>query len=371
MLGVPDVKFSLTLLLLYMGYVRYRRFQRLKNIQNQYSRIWKEGKLEPEQAQEIIQNYLFYEHPIIIQLGTQSALIKVYALPSFARLLVRTGQLKSPDSISKRVADTATLIATWLSCPLIRPGTSSDPDSDPRGAIAVARVNYLHRKYKISNDDFLYNLGLFIQEPLDWVARYDWRRPDDLERDATFIFWKEIGMRMGIQNIWGDRKEMVEWIKEYENLHLVPSSDSEILANTTISFFLRRFPAVLGIRPFFRNIALTLLADRHRTTMGLPDPPRIFRIAIPLILKFRGPGLIGAVVDALFPESQGLRRLWEKTLVRLNLANPDKFPGPKWKSQGYRLEELGPIEFENQGHEEVLEMAAKLQGCPIKGQWGI
>lgn len=54
---------------------------------------------------------------------------------------------------------TATLIATWITNPLIGPGSGAEPfeegsynEVDPRGAIAVARVNWLHRKYRIVCD---------------------------------------------------------------------------------------------------------------------------------------------------------------------------------------------------------------------------
>jgi hypothetical protein len=34
-------------------------------------------------------------------------------------------------------------------------------------------------------------------------------------------------------------------------------------------------------------------------------------------------------------------------LVRLGLKDPNKIPGKAWRSDGYRLEELGPVRWEN------------------------
>lgn len=48
---------------------------------------------------------------------------------------------------------------------------------DPRGAIALARTNWLHRRANkthgpkgapISNDDLLYTLSVFVTQPIFW-----------------------------------------------------------------------------------------------------------------------------------------------------------------------------------------------------------
>lgn len=86
------------------------------------------------------------------------------------------------------------------------PGSGLDklPEgADPRGAIAIARTNWLHSKYPIvshlklwhhkvnifqlnkqSNDDFLYTLALFIIEPAVWMEKYEWRGLTPLERQV-------------------------------------------------------------------------------------------------------------------------------------------------------------------------------------------
>lgn len=71
---------SLAVLIVYLSYVHYRRYDRLKAIESKFKQVWEDGSLTPEQAQEILQNNLFYENPLMIRLGTQSALFKVYAL---------------------------------------------------------------------------------------------------------------------------------------------------------------------------------------------------------------------------------------------------------------------------------------------------
>ena len=90
------------------------------------------------------------------------------------------------------LVQTGTLISTWLTSPLVGPGSGYEiPEDcgtpvDPRGAIAIARMNWMHRKYPIVrrnvftsfsrynadgdllqlNDDLKYNLALFAIEPV-------------------------------------------------------------------------------------------------------------------------------------------------------------------------------------------------------------
>lgn len=50
-------------------------------------------------------------------------------------------------------------------------------------------MNYLHSRYqkagKISNDDMLYTLSLFVLEVERWVGLYEWRSLTPLEICAT------------------------------------------------------------------------------------------------------------------------------------------------------------------------------------------
>lgn len=59
----------------------------------------------------------------------------------------------------KRADDTEILIGEMK---------SHHPDSD-RGSLALRRLNFIHSQYRISNDDYLYVLALFILEPQRWI----------------------------------------------------------------------------------------------------------------------------------------------------------------------------------------------------------
>jgi hypothetical protein len=72
-------------------------------------------------------------------------------------------------------------------CCVDRGDVGSFPSSE-RVCSAIALMNYLHSWYqkagKISNDDLLYTLSLFVLEVERWVRLYDWRTLTPLEMCA-------------------------------------------------------------------------------------------------------------------------------------------------------------------------------------------
>ena len=56
-----------------------------------------------------------------------------------------------------------------------------------RATVAIERLNELHGKYPIRNEDYLYTLSLIICEPIDWITRYEWRQPDRREINVSAV----------------------------------------------------------------------------------------------------------------------------------------------------------------------------------------
>jgi hypothetical protein len=55
------------------------------------------------------------------------------------------------------------------------------PFDSERRARAIARVNYIHSHYNISNNDLLYTLSVFITVPQHWLKFYEWRPISEME----------------------------------------------------------------------------------------------------------------------------------------------------------------------------------------------
>ncbi|KAF8989546.1 hypothetical protein BDQ17DRAFT_1434387 [Cyathus striatus] len=365
--------------------------------------------MSPNLAQKIVHESLFYDTPMIMLLGTQIALFKVYGIPSIASLLLKTGELTSKERMNKRLADTGILITTAISNPILGPRSGVEnppPLADPRSAIAIARMNYLHGMYKINNDDFLYNLALFMIEPIRWTAKFDWRPHSPVEIQAIFVLWAEVGRRMGMENVWNTYDEMVEWTNAYESTNMIPSDPSETLANLTINHFLNRVPTLFGLRKLARQLVLSVLDEHTRKAMRMPPPNPYISSLIYYLFKSRAfivrhfclprrkPALwvqldmSSVSVDSAgmmrmhsfyprragpyyYPERTGFALFLQNIKIAQGRLNPETVPGEKWRCRGYRLEELGPERWEHEGHEKVIREAGELQGCPISGVWGL
>ncbi|KIJ98542.1 hypothetical protein K443DRAFT_680660 [Laccaria amethystina LaAM-08-1] len=392
----------------YLALARLLRWRRYNAIHREYMKKYQEGTLTPEEAQRIILVSTTYDMPLLLNYSLAFALFKTYAVPSISKLLSVTGEFKSAETVSKRYADTEILIATWVACPIsgfldpnFKSSENGPPADDPRAMIALARVNWLHSRYRISNDDFVYTLCLFALEPSRWAKRYGWRELSPMECEAFYVFWVEIGRRMNMQDIPESLKAMIEWSRDYEVKNMIPAETNKEVAGYTMAELLSAVPIRFGLRSFAVRVALCLLEDRVRVGMMQPAQPWFFHaltrgvmainwttqrwFLLPRIypcfpVKIDLPKPTGERCPTLYPnkwqyrpwykpESTGLSYLQNKFLVAVGWHS--EMPGPHLKSSGYRLEEMGPFKFESSAHEEVMQNAAELQGCPVAGPWSL
>jgi hypothetical protein len=151
--------------------------------------------------------------------------------------------------------------------------------SSKRANQAIARMNYLHSKYrangKISEDDLLYTLSVFVTEPARFTARYDWRPMNEMEVCASGVFWKSIGDAMQIEykgrlskaeTGWKDGLEfwedIADWAKKYEVENMKPNDTSTEPARALIPMITYWVPSFM--QPFAKECVHTLINDRIR-----------------------------------------------------------------------------------------------------------
>ena len=189
------------------------------------------------------------------------------------------------------------------------------------GRRALRRMNQIHGRFDISNDDFLYVLSTFVYEPIRWNERFGWRRMLEAERLATFHCWCEIGRRMGIKEIPGSYEELERFNIEYERRELASTEESRRVGADGRELFAAWFPR--PARPLVRRGIYALLADDLRRAFGFPAAPR---------------GLRGTVESALRLRARVLRFLPPRRRPRLRTQKRRRRSYPR----GYLLEELGP-----------------------------
>jgi len=176
--------------------------------------------------QEIVYLLTCHVYPWDIERALEFALFRTYAVPSISKLLAQTGELtKRPQ---KRYDDTEIIMYT-----LAEHGYDSEP-----GRKALRRMNQMHGRFSIANEDKKYVLSTFIYEPNRWLKRYGWRLPTKKEELATFYFYREVGQRMNIKDIPDDYHEFEQFNIDYERQNFRFAPSNQIVGEATCDLFL-------------------------------------------------------------------------------------------------------------------------------------
>ncbi len=134
-------------------------------------------KLDPiDEHKEIVRILGSHCFPWDVEKALEFALYRTFAVPSISLLLSKTGEFK--NRTRKRYDDTELIMAEIL---------ENGYDSE-RAKRAIKRMNEMHHRFKIANDDYLYVLSTFVFEPIYWIEKYGWRKPALNEKLAIFLF---------------------------------------------------------------------------------------------------------------------------------------------------------------------------------------
>jgi hypothetical protein len=266
-------------------------------------------RLDPvRDAQRIVFIDASLEFPWDTQRSLELAFYRTYAVPSIAELLDSTGEFTGRPQ--KRYDDTQLLISAF--CEL---GYDSD-----LGRRALRRMNQIHGRFAIANEDFLYVLSTMVFEPIRWNARYGRRPLLETERLATFSFWREVGRRMAIRDIPDTYGELERFNLEFERERFAYTDAGHRVAVATRDMFLDRFPGLP--KRVGRPLVHALLDQPLLDALGFPHPPRSLRRAAEAAVRSRS-----RVVGAL-PARRRPRYLTRE--------RHRSYP------RGYEIEKLGP-----------------------------
>ena len=258
--------------------------------------------------QRIVHLDVCYEFPFDTTRSLELALFRTFAVPSVAALLDSTGEFA--QRAQKRYDDTDLMLST-----IVEHGYDSEA-----GKRAIRRMNQIHGRFAISNEDFLYVLSSFVYEPIRWNARFGWRRLIEAEKLATFHFWHEVGRRMAIRDIPDSYAELERLNDAYERRHFRRTEAARRVGLATRDMFLAWFP---GLPKQLGAPAIHALMDEPLLdAFGFPRPPRAVRLAVEAALRSRA-----RVVSLLPPRRR----------PRLRTGRRTRSYGRRWT-----LEELGP-----------------------------
>ncbi len=265
--------------------------------------------LDPQKDYEKIVFFLqCYEFPWDYERALEFALFRTYAVPSISELLFKTGEFTRRPR--KRYDDTELILYEI---------TENGFDSE-RGRAALKRMNQMHGRFPISNEDFLYVLSTFVFEPIRWIDRFGWRLLKENEKQGIFRFYCELGRRMNIKDIPEEMKDFERFNIEYEQIHFrYAETNYHVGAGTRdllLGFYLPKF-----LWPFGKPFVYAMMDPPLIESFGFPKPPVVFQHIMKTVLKLRGRLL------RLFPERRAPR-------LGTQVKRPT-YP------EGYNIEELG------------------------------
>ncbi|MFD5085895.1 oxygenase MpaB family protein [Kitasatospora sp. NPDC058406] len=291
-----------------------------------YDWLRKIQQMDPEtEFTEIYRISSWYEFPWDTVQSLSFALYRTYAVPGIGRLLAETGEFTGRTQ--KRYDDTTLILEAVL-----EHGFDST-----QGREAIRRMNQMHRRYDISDADFLYVLATFVVIPKRWLDDYGWRRYSPHERRAATNYFRELGRHMGLPGIPETFEEFEQLLDDYERAHFAFDPGGRAVSDSTLGLMASWYPAPL--RPSMRLSSICLLDDPLREAFGYPAPPAALRRAVRT-----GMWLRGRAVRLLPPR----RRPY---LARDN-RQVRGYPGYPY---GYRIGDLGTFE----------EGSGPAGGCPF------
>ena len=236
------------------------------------------------------------------------ALFRTFGVPAVSAILHKTQEFEL--RAQKRYDDTDIIVSE-----LMEHGYDSE-----RGRAALARMNAIHGRFTIANEDFLYVLSTFVFEPIRFNARFGWRRMIDTEKLALFHFWRAVGQRMGIRDIPKRFEDFERYSTDYEARRYRFTEANRAVGAATVALFAGWFPRPL--RPPVRQAIYALLDAPARRAFGFPD-------ANPMI---------SALVVAAMKARAAALRFWprrRRPLLRTAMTHPT-YP------KGYEIGTLGP-----------------------------
>jgi hypothetical protein len=268
------------------------------------------SRLDPERDHlRIVRLSGCWDFPWDVPRSLEMALLRTFAVPSIGGLLHTTARFA--EAPQRRYDDTTLLIAELVEWGYVH----------PRGRAALERMNAIHGRFRISNDDYRYVLSTFVLEPMRWNARFGWRPLSRNERIAGFVLWREIGRRMGIRDIPDDLAGLEELNVAYEREHFrrVPGGMAVAAAGRDLLLGWYLPPALRGLGA---RVLAALLDEPLLDAFGWPVPTAAER---------------RAVEGALRARSRALRAMPGRTHPHLSTMVPTRsYP------EGYRIGALGP-----------------------------
>lgn len=183
------------------------------------------------------------------------------AVPEIAGVIYRGG--KNLRDVARRTDDTLALFGAFLHF-----GHSS-----PQGRAAIARMEQIHARFEITDEQKLYTLATLIFEG-ERIGRHlgvDILTAD--QREASWCFWRGVAEQMPLGGLPPTAEELWHWMIEYEREHWHYNDEGRQVVDRFFEDWARRwFPR--RARTLARQTLLALMDEDLRAVLHLENPSR-------------------------------------------------------------------------------------------------
>ncbi|KAH6625926.1 hypothetical protein C7974DRAFT_338315 [Boeremia exigua] len=386
---------AVILLVVYVILVRYLRYRRAEKIAIPFATSQRSlSSMTTQEASTIMDQLQALEFPYAMNKARSVALLKAGGIPSMSRLFAVTGQ-NTVKNAGKRTVDTEILLRE----------SQTQPRDSERYMRAVARMNYLHARYrragKILDADLLHTLGDGAGEILRVIEHEEWRALSEVEKCAVGVFHYALGRDLEIpftllqsrETGWRDGAcfldELIAWTKEYERDVAKPAETGDLYVRVYVDSAAKKLGS--GVTALLRQVVASDLDDTMRKSLGLEKPGFLLKwilfgvrmirklalryLALPRPKALAHQSVATATNSAgLYNFSHGgfqpwyvlpdLTATWHPRAVIMRLLGARKpgSNGDRYKPMGYDLRTIGPTPQEGRGLEEMAATIDAIKG---------
>lgn len=230
--------------------------------EDRYARLRKIESLVPQKDYALITKLFFEDFGNVMMVPAFTGFMMNFAAVRISRILGATGEIE--HRVAKRFLDTALLARSVSQHGLDTPGP---------GRGAARRVNAMHRRYDIQEDDFIIVACDQLVMTLKTVGKFGWRPITDAEKQALLLHYtQETRYFGGRKPIPPTLPETFAFWENYMDTLLALEPQNKRMVDAMLGFMKTLFPAPL--RPFVAPMLLSQVDPRilRATGQKIPGP---------------------------------------------------------------------------------------------------
>jgi hypothetical protein len=220
--------------------------------------------LDPAQDHEEMARLSFevlYGDPLLVHAAYLVGFSRQVAVPEIARVVYRGGEGKNLRDVARRSDDTLALFGAFLKW-----GHSS-----PEGRAAIARMERIHARFEISEEQKRYTLATLVFEAERIGGHLGFEPLTAAQREAAWRFWRGVAKQMPLGGLPGSAEEMWRWMLDFERRHWRYSeAGRQVVERFFEDWTVRWFPR--PVQRLARPLLLALMEPELRTALRLQAP---------------------------------------------------------------------------------------------------